>query len=261
MNDHELHESDRLDRRDPAFVASLLPVVRLLNTRYFRVRTRGFDTLPRGPALYISNHNGGIMGPDLAGTLGSLWDALGPSAPLYALAHDFAMRQFRPLGSIIQKLGALRATPDNALRVLRSGAQVLAYPGGDLEAYRHSRRRHEIVLGGRTGFVRVAQAAQAPIVPIVVRGAHRSAYIFSEGERIARVLQLKRWARLERFPLALALPWGLAIGPWTPYLPLPFPMIIEALPPIFAPQTVNPESIREQVQTTMQSALDRLARR
>jgi hypothetical protein len=38
-------------------------------------------------------------------------------------------------------------------------------------------------------------------------------------------------------------------------------MIIEALPPIFAPQTVNPESIREQVQTTMQSALDRLARR
>ena len=258
--EERLHESDRLDHRDPRLIASLLPLVRALNTRYFRISATGFDTLPQGPALYVSNHNGGIMGPDLCGTLGSLWEARGPNAPLYALAHDFAMRQLRPLGSVLQRLGALRATPDNALRALRSGAQVLVYPGGDLEAYRHTRRRHEIVLGARTGFVRVAQAAGVPIVPIVVRGAHRSAYIFSEGEAIARVLQLKRWARLERFPLALALPWGVAVGPWTPYLPLPLRMKIKALLPIDVPRTARPEDVRAEVQNVMQSALDRLGR-
>ncbi|MEO7328798.1 MAG: 1-acyl-sn-glycerol-3-phosphate acyltransferase, partial [Minicystis sp.] len=199
-------EADRLDARDPALVAALLPVVRAANRRYLRLQAEGFDRLERGPVLYVGNHNGGIAGPDLCCTLGSLWDGLGPEAPLYALAHDFAMQQFKPFGAMLRRFGALRATPDNARRALESGAQVLVYPGGDLEAYRHARRRDEVVLGPRSGFVRVAQAAGVPIVPIVAHGAHRSAYIFSEGEEIARVLRLKRWARLERFPIALALP-------------------------------------------------------
>jgi 1-acyl-sn-glycerol-3-phosphate acyltransferase len=254
-------DADRLDARDPALVAAILPFVRAANRRYLRLRAEGFDRIGTAPALYVGNHNGGITGPDLCCTLGSLWDALGPETPLYALAHDFAMRQIRPFGAVLQRFGGLRATPDNALRALRSGAPVLVYPGGDLDAYRHARRRDEVVLGPRTGFVRVAQGAGVPIVPIVAHGAHRSAYIFSEGEGLARLIGLKRWARLERFPLALALPWGLALGPWLPYLPLPFPIQLRALPPIAAPPDASPESIRDQVQTAMQDALDDLARR
>lgn len=253
--------SDGLDARDPALIARLLPVARALNSRYFRLRLEGFDRLPEGPALYVGNHNGGIAGPDLCCTLGSLWEARGPAAPLYALAHDFAMRQMKPFGAALQRFGALRATPDNALHALRSGAQVLVYPGGDIDAYRHARRRDEVVLGERTGFVRVAQAAGVPIVPIVAHGAHRSAYIFSEGEGLARLLGLKRWGRLERFPLAFALPWGLTLGPWLPYLPLPFPIQLRALDPIPAPPGADPGVIREQVRAAMQAALDDLARR
>jgi 1-acyl-sn-glycerol-3-phosphate acyltransferase len=211
--------------------------------------------------LYVGNHNGGIAGPDLVCTLGSLWDARGPDAPLYALAHDFAMRQVPRLGALLQRFGAVRAKPENALAALRRGAQVLVYPGGDLDAYRHSRRRDEIVLGPRAGFVRVAQAAGVPIVPIVAHGAHRSAYIFTEGEGIARRLKLKRWARLERFPLALALPWGVAVGPWTPYLPLPFSIRLRALPPIAAPPEADPQAVLAHVQSEMQRALDQLAQK
>jgi 1-acyl-sn-glycerol-3-phosphate acyltransferase len=254
-------DADSLDVRDPALIASILPFVRLANRRYFRLRAEGFDHLERGPVLYVANHNGGIAGPDLSCTLGSLWDARGPEAPLYALAHDFPMRQFQRFGAVIARFGALRATPENAMRALRAGAQVLVYPGGDLDAYRHARRRDEVVLGTRTGFVRVAQAAGVPIVPLVAHGAHRSAYIFSEGEEIARLLRLKHWARLERFPLALALPWGLALGPWLPYLPLPFPIQLRVLSPIPARAGADPERIREQVQVAMQTALDELARR
>ncbi|MEO5729430.1 MAG: 1-acyl-sn-glycerol-3-phosphate acyltransferase [Byssovorax sp.] len=254
-------DADRLDARDPELIAALLPFARLSNERYFRLRNEGFDSLPRGPALYVGNHNGGIAGPDLCCTLASLWEALGPEAPLYALAHDFAMRQVRPFGAVLQRFGAMRAAPGNALRALQSGAQVLVYPGGDLDAYRHASRRDEVVLGQRTGFVRVAQAAGVPIVPIVAHGAHRSAYIFSEGEALARFLGLKRWARLERFPLAFSFPWGLTLGPWLPYMPLPCPIQLRVLPPIPAPADADPQVIRERVRSAMQTALDDLARR
>jgi 1-acyl-sn-glycerol-3-phosphate acyltransferase len=254
-------DPDRLDAREPALIAEILPLVRAANRRYLRLRAEGLERLERAPALYVGNHNGGIAGPDICCTLGSLWDALGPEAPLHALAHDFAMRQVPAFGAVLQRFGGLRAAPENAVRALRAGGQVLVYPGGDLDAYRHARRRDEVVLGRRTGFVRVAQAAGVPIVPIVANGAHRSAYIFSEGETIARVLGLKRWARLERFPLALALPWGVALGPWLPYLPLPCPIQLRVLPPIAAPAGADPAPIREQVQAAMQTALDDLARR
>lgn len=253
-------DADCLDSRDSALIKSVLPFVRLANRHYLRLRAEGFEHLPEGPALYVGNHSGGIAGPDLCCTLGSLWDTRGPDAPLYALAHDFPMRHLPHFGRIIQRFGALRAEPKNALAALRAGAQVLVYPGGDLDAYRHARRRDEIVLGNRTGFVRVAQAARVPIIPIVAQGGHRSAYIFSEGERLAHLLRLKRWARLERFPLALALPWGLAPGPWLPYLPLPFPIQLRRLPAIPAPPQEDPAVIREQVRAAMQTALAELAR-
>jgi 1-acyl-sn-glycerol-3-phosphate acyltransferase len=252
-------DPDRLDARDPAAIAAVLPWAQHFNRHYLRLRTEGFDRLPKGPALYVANHNGGIAGPDVCGTMASLWAARGPEAPLYALAHDFPMRHFPRFGAVIQRFGAMRATRDNAVRALEGGAQVLVYPGGDLDAYRHARRRDEVVLGNRCGFVRAAQAAGVPIVPIVAHGAHRSAYIFSEGETIARLLKLKQWARLERFPLALALPWGVAMGPWLPYLPLPWPVQLRALPAVHVPPRADPHAIREQIRRAMQGALDELA--
>jgi 1-acyl-sn-glycerol-3-phosphate acyltransferase len=251
-----------LERRDAATIRRLLPVVRALNARYLRLRRDGLEHLDRvrdEPVVFVSNHNGGIAGPDLACTLGTLWETFGPSAPIYALAHDFVMRQATPIGRALQRLGAIRAHPDNALRALESGAKVLVYPGGDFEAYRHSRERNRIVLGDRTGFVRVAQEASVAIVPIVAHGAHRSAYIFDDGEWIARALGLQRWARLRRFPLALALPWGLAVGPWLPYLPLPLPIRLRVLAPMRFSSGVDPREAREQVRAAMQRALDELA--
>jgi 1-acyl-sn-glycerol-3-phosphate acyltransferase len=250
-------DADCLDRRDPQLIATLLPGLQFLNAHYFRLRIAGLERLPREPALLVGNHNGGILGPDLAGTLGSLWENLGPDAPLYALTHDFAMRRLLPLGRLVQRLGGVRATPENAERVLRAGGKVLVYPGGDHDAFRHYRRRHEVVLGRRSGFVRVAQRVGVPIVPIVAYGAHRSALIFHEGEALARLLGLDRWSQIKRFPIALALPWGIAAGPM-PYAPLPFPITIRVLPPLRVAASADPDQVREDVRKTMQSALDDL---
>jgi len=256
-------DPDRLDRRDEHAIRALLPAVRALNAYYLRLRREGLEhveAIAAEPALLVSNHNGGITGPDVACTLGTLWEVLGPDAPLYALAHDFAMRQLTPFGRLIQRYGAIRACPENAMRALGSGAKVLVYPGGELEAFRHSRRRNQIVLGDRVGFVRIAQRAGVPIVPIVAHGAHRSVLVLHEGEWIVRALRLDRIARVQRFPIALALPWGLAVGPWTPYLPLPFPVRLRFLPPMRFSARDDPERAQEIVRARMQAALDAMAR-
>jgi 1-acyl-sn-glycerol-3-phosphate acyltransferase len=237
----------------------MLPAMDLVNRRWLHLRVEGLEHLRAEPVLYVGNHNGGVMGPDLSCTLATLWRALGPYTPLYAMAHDFAMRHVTPLGRFLQSVGAMRADPANAERVLTSGHPVLAYPGGDLDAFRHFRDRNRIVFGPRTGFVRLAQRARVPIVPVVAQGAHQSAIILHEGEWLARTLGLTRWSRLQRFPVALALPWGLAPGPWMPYLPLPFPVRLRILPPIEVPPEVEPIEMRDEVVRRMQAAMDDLA--
>jgi 1-acyl-sn-glycerol-3-phosphate acyltransferase len=253
------YDPDALDRRQPEFIERVLPVVEWLNTRYFRLGVEGLEHIPRGPALFVANHNGGILGPDLSCTLAVLWRQLGARTPLYALAHDFAMRQLTPLGSLLQRVGAIRASRENAARALAAGGRVLVYPGGDLDAYRHFSRRNEVVLLPRTGFIEVARRAGVPVVPIVARGAHRSAIIFSEGKRIARLLRLAHWGRLQRFPLALAFPWIVAPGPWLPYLPLPFRVQLRVLPPMVVDSGSQSEAALH-VQRDMQNALDEMGR-
>src|SRR5262249_15465746 len=149
---------------------------------------------------------------------------------------------------------------ENARRVFSSGGQILVYPGGDQDAYRSSKRRNEIVILPRTGFIRTARASGVPIVPIVVAGAHRSALVIAEGKRIARALRMKEWARVERFPVALALPWGIALGPWLPYLPLPFSMVLRVLPALDVMTDETEHDAASRVQSTMQAALDDMLR-
>ncbi|MGZ3477913.1 MAG: 1-acyl-sn-glycerol-3-phosphate acyltransferase [Polyangiales bacterium] len=248
---------DVLDGRDPRLIARVLPFVRVFNRHYVRLRVHGREHLPSSPSLFVGNHNGGMAGPDLACTLGTLWEH--HPRPLYALAHDFAMRQLTPFGAILRKFGAIRASHEHAMRAFESGASVLVYPGGDLDAYRHTGRRDEIVFGTRSGFVRLARAVGARVVPIVAHGAHRSAFVFHEGESIARAMRMPGWARLERFPLAFALPWGIAAGPWLPWMPLPFAITLQILPPIDVSEGTLDDA-RERVRTAMQTALTELAR-
>jgi 1-acyl-sn-glycerol-3-phosphate acyltransferase len=253
------YDPDALDRRDARLIARVQPSLERLVRNYFSFRFEGEQHLLHTPALFVANHNGGIMGPDLFCTLSLLWRTLTPERPLYALAHDFAMSQFSQLGRVLQRFGAVRASRRNAERVLARGWQVLVYPGGDLEAYRSSRRRHEVVILPRTGFVEVARKLHVPIVPVVTRGAHRSAYIFSEGAGIARALRMRSWARLDRFPLALALPWGLAPGPWLPYMPLPFPIRTRVLPPVTVEEDEPSRDVAARIQGSMQIVLDELS--
>jgi len=247
-----------LDQRDPSVVSAFLAVFQRVNRHYLRLKVDGLQHISSRPALYVGNHNGGIMGPDLPCTLATLWNGLGPEYPLYAMAHDFAMRTLQPLGRAIQLVGAMRADPHSAAAAFDRGASVLAYPGGDLDAFRHFRDRNRVVFGDRIGFIRVAQRAGVPIVPIVAQGAHRSSVIVNDGAFIAELFGLKRRLRILRVPIAVGLPWGVGAGP-LPYLPLPFAIKLRVLPAIAAPPEADAAVLRDVVVAAMQRAMDEMA--
>ena len=59
------------------------------------------------------------------------------------------------------------------MEALHSGAVVLAFPGGDYDAFRPTVTQNVIDFDGRTGYVRTAIEAGVPIVLAVSIGGRR----------------------------------------------------------------------------------------
>jgi len=96
-------------------------------------------------------------------------------------------------------------------------------------------------------------------------GAHEGFYIVSDGHDLAESLGLQKRFRMDVLPIMLALPWGIAVGVTTPYLPVPTKVKVRVLPPIdlgLGPEAAeDPEAVRaahDRVRETMQSGLDTL---
>lgn len=252
-------DGDSLDGRDPELLRALMPWIDRFTRYYIRLDCDGREHIRRGPVMYVGNHNNGFSGPDVLATLSTLWNELGVEAPVYGLAHDFAMRHVPAFGRVVQWFGGVRACRTNARRIFeeRRGA-ALVYPGGVPEAFRPTRRRDRVDFGSRTGFLAVARDTGTPIVPVVAHGAHRSAFIFTDGVTLARVLRLRRF-RQQACPIAMALPWGLVVGPFLPYLPLPFRVRLRLLPPFVVRRDQDLLETQRRLVANMQQALDELA--
>lgn len=250
---------------DAAYADVVGPRIKRLYDRYFRTRVDGLEHVPDGPFLSVGNHNGSVMMPDLIVWL-THYHALGRPTPLLAVSHDllFSLPPAR-FSRWISRLGAIRATRDNALDALARGCAVHAFPGGDFDATKAFRDRHTIIFAGRTGYARTAWRARVPVVPVVSCGAHETLFIVDDGSRVARALGLDRRARMPVLPLMLVVPWGVWIGIPPGFVPLPSQISLRVLPPIDttaygADEDTAVAAIDRDVRTAMQRALTELAR-
>ena len=251
---------------DADYVRRHTPWLRRVIHGYFRAQIQGFEHVPDQPFLGVGTHNGGILMPDMLVWV-SAYHTSGRKTPLVTLAHDLLFAREHGLSRALAKLGGLRADPDQALAALRSGFAVQVYPGGDYDSSKPFWRRHQVCFAGRMGYVRLALAAQVPIVPVVSIGAHETLFMLSDGRQLARALGLRKRLRLAALPLQICLPWGLVLGTPPGYLPLPAQITIRALPPISlqgtsADQASDPAVVARidaQVRHAMQAALDDLA--
>lgn len=223
---------------------------------YHRLEVRGINRIPRGPALLVGNHNGGLNPVDGL-FLVHYYRTCGYDRPIYTLAHDILFR-FKPLGDLLESIGVVPAHKGQARELLEGGHKVLVFPGGDIESMRPFSQRRKIVLAERRGFIRIAHQTGAPIVPVVSAGAHETMLVLSQGQGIARRLRLSKWARLNSLPLLFAAPWGLLWGPTCalPYFPLPAKITVQIGEPMTADRCEN--AAYRAIETTMQSMLDEL---
>lgn len=258
--------ADDIHARDPRFVSLLVDLARALGRHYFRLETTGVENIPaRGGALLVGNHNGGLLPLEPFFTAVAVWDRFGPDRALYALGHDFLFED-PMLRRYTAMLGVLRAGHEGAMHALSDGHLALVYPGGDLDAFRPFHDRNKIVLGDRTGFIKLALRARVPIVPVVTVGAHEQFIVLTRGDRLAKLLHLHAWARTSVLPLIAAVPWGVTIG-FVPYLPLPAQITMAIGEPMTWPDLTpadaeNPTAVArayEDVRSRMQAVMDRLS--
>jgi 1-acyl-sn-glycerol-3-phosphate acyltransferase len=246
------------------------PVWDVLCKYYFRLETSGWERLPEETSLLIGNHSGGSLTMDAWTFVFDWWRRFGTERVLHATAHDVLMAT-PGLGDYFRQAGVIPASREGVTTALSAGCDVVIWPGGDVDAMRSWRRRDEAVLGGRMGFVRTAIRSGVPIVPVATVGGHDTAFVLSEGRWIAngldRVSGLKRKLRGSQLPIVLGFPFGLTIETIPTHLPLPAKIRTELLDPIHVdhdPERVNDreyvESIYREVESAIQSGMDRLAR-
>ena len=192
---------ERLDvyGRDARLSEAVAPLVDFLYSRWFRVEVEGASNVPGGGALLVANHAGALP---LDGPM--LHEALRRERPDLPEARWLAEDQvfYTPvLGTLFNRLGAVRASPDSATRLVAEGRPVCIFPEGIQGIGKPFRDRYRLQRFGRGGFVKLALRLGRPILPVAIMGAE------------------------ETLPLLGKLPGGLLGVPYVPVTPLgPVPL-------------------------------------
>ncbi|MFF1815932.1 lysophospholipid acyltransferase family protein [Kribbella sp. NPDC058245] len=197
----------------------LLPMLRPLAEKWFRVEVRGVENIPEtGSALIVANHSGTMP---LDGLITQLIVADHTSRPLRTLAADLVFRT--PfVGEWSRKGGATLANNDDAERLLRQGNLVGVWPEGFKGLGKPFSERYKLQRFGRGGFVSAAMRTGVPIVPCSIVGAE---------EIYPLVGNLSSLARLMGVPYVPVTPFFPLLGPLG-LIPLPSKWLIEFGEPI-----------------------------
>jgi 1-acyl-sn-glycerol-3-phosphate acyltransferase len=234
----------------------LLPVLRPMYQRWFRVEVNGVHHIPAdGPALLVANHAGGLWAVDAAMTTVAVHEETPGRRHLRMLGADLVFGT-PGVGALARKAGATLACNADAERLLRSGELVGVWPEGYAGIGKPFRERYTLQRFGRGGFVHTALRTGAPIIPVSVVGSEEIHPVIGNAKTVARILNLPY------FPLTPTFPW---LGPLG-LVPLPSKWYIEFGAPIetasIGADKADDPAVRfeltDQVRDTIQSTLYRL---
>ena len=158
--------------KDAALAASLRPLGDLLYDKYWRVRVEGAEQLPKGPFIIVANHAGALPldGPVLHLALQRERPDLEESR--WLLEDQIFHAPF--IGVLANRLGAVRANPENAMRLLGEGRPLVVFPEGFHGLAKPFSERYQLKRFGRGGYVKIALRAGVPIVPAAIIGGEES---------------------------------------------------------------------------------------
>jgi 1-acyl-sn-glycerol-3-phosphate acyltransferase len=242
--------------RDPIATARWEWVLDFLYSKWFRVTATGVENVPaRGPALLIANHAGSLP-----------YDS---AMVMHAIRKDHpARRDVRPLvedavfhlpwlGPLMNRIGGVRACPENAERLISKGEVVAVFPEGVKGMGKLFRDRYRLQRFGRGGFVKLALRTGAPIIPVAVVGSEEALPL------LARVTWFAKSVGIPYVPVTPTFPW---LGPLG-LVPLPSKWKIKFGEPLHVSREYGPEAaddrllvgrLSEQVRAQVQAMVDEL---
>jgi 1-acyl-sn-glycerol-3-phosphate acyltransferase len=241
---------------DRTYENRFAPLFDALYEKWFRVRVSGVGHVPsHGRAMIVANHGGALpLDGLMVRTALRLEHPSGRDARW--LAEDFSFHM--PfLGAFVTRVGAVRACPENAERLLDRDELLTVFPEGIKGVGKLYRDRYRLQRFGRGGYVKLALRTGTPIVPTGIVGAEEAYPLLLEGHRTAGFLGLPF------LPVTPLFPW---LGPLG-LMPLPSrwviafgePIDLSMHPPEAAddPLLVNQlnEQVRAQVEDLVAGAL------
>jgi 1-acyl-sn-glycerol-3-phosphate acyltransferase len=233
----------------------VMPVLRPLYERWFRVETIGMANVPAtGGALLVANHSG-TLPVDAMMTTVALRDHHPSGRHLRMLGADLLFRT-PMLGSISRKAGHTLACNPDAERLLNSDELVGVWPEGYKGVGKPFKDRYKLQRFGRGGFVSAAMRCGVPIIPCSIVGAEEIYPLIGDLKPLARLFGLPYFPITPTFPL---------LGPLGA-VPLPSKWYIEFGEPIRTDRYTAADAddpmlvfnITDQVRETIQQTLYRL---
>ncbi|KFE70629.1 lysophospholipid acyltransferase family protein [Hyalangium minutum] len=158
--------------RDSELVDGLQPLLDFLYERYWRVSVQGADAIPSGGAILVANHSGALPYDGLVAALALLRERPDLREPRW-LVEDQVFHA-PVLGTLFNRLGAVRACPENAVRLLDEQRPVLVFPEGYQGLSKPFAQRYQLKRFGRGGFVKLALRTGAPIIPVSIVGSEET---------------------------------------------------------------------------------------
>jgi 1-acyl-sn-glycerol-3-phosphate acyltransferase len=238
---------------DPHVEERARPWLELLCTRYFRLELEGARRIPgEGRALLVANRSGSVP-----------WDGLmlhtalrmqrPELQPVRWLSEDSVIH-YPFLGVFMNRLGAVRACPENAERLLSQDRLVAVFPEGAQGSHKLFKDRYRLQRFGRGGYVKLALKLGAPILPTAIIGAEET------NPLLARLKLFGRASGDEFLPITPTFPW---LGP-AGLLPAPVkwrvivgePVDLSGYGPDAAEDALVVHRLNEQIRSILQALLD-----
>lgn len=199
----------------------VLPLLRPLAQKWFRIELRGIENVPaQGGALLVANHSGTIAIDSIMLQV-AVHDAHPQRRMMRALGADLVF-QSPFVGTFARRSGSTLAANSDAERLFARGELVGVFPEGFKGVGKPFSERYKLQRFGRGGFVSAALKAKVPILPVSIVGAEEIAPIIGNMSTIARIFGLPY------APITPTFPW---LGPLG-LIPLPSKWIIEIGAPI-----------------------------
>ena len=238
----------------PEVARRALPAFLVLYRRWFRVRSRGHEHLPRhGPFIVAANHGGLLPFDGAMAVLDVLLNTDPPRLPRAIVDRWAGELPF--VNVFYARVGQVVGTRENFADLLDDEQLVLVFPEG-IDGIRKTVAQRYRLQAFRVGFVEQALRARAPIVPMAVVGSEDQAPILYDVKPLARALGLPV------APLTPTFPW---LGPLG-LLPYPVRYRIVYGEPLAFHERFGPEGaddarlvdyLARQVRSAVQKLIDR----